>query len=108
MERKTKVAKSFRLDPDEYYKRLKRLARRYNRTEANMIEVALAFYEKYHQEHRGMNYSEIENRLADLGFRPDEIEIITRWWDWREHYDWLMTASKSEIMDASREAFGEG
>jgi hypothetical protein len=54
-----------------------------------------------------MDYSKLASRLLDLGFRPDEIDTITDWWAWREHYDWLMTASRDEIAEASREAFGE-
>ena len=42
-------------------------------------------------------YREIVDRLTELGYTAAQIETITAWWNWREHGDWLMTASKAEI-----------
>lgn len=50
-------------------------------------------------------YREIIDRLAELGYSSAQIETITAWWNWREHGEWLMTASKSEIDAATQPAY---
>lgn len=52
-------------------------------------------------------YQDVAEKLEDAGYTQEEIDIITSWWDVSEHYDWLMTASKKDIDEASLAAFGE-
>jgi antitoxin component of RelBE/YafQ-DinJ toxin-antitoxin module len=50
-------------------------------------------------------YSDITMRLGEIGYNAKEIIIITDWWNYREHGEWLMTASRADIYEASEPAF---
>lgn len=75
-----------------------------NKTMSNLIETAITQYLKgIHT--MPATYREIVDRLNELGYTADQIETITAWWNWREHGEWLMTASKYELNAATLPAY---
>jgi hypothetical protein len=48
---------------------------------------------------------EVVGRLQELGYKADEIDAITRWWDPSEHYEWYQKADRAEVDGACAAAF---
>ena len=53
------------------------------------------------------NKEKVFEKLSKM-FTKSEVEIIANWWNLYtsdEHTDWFLTASKTEILEASAPAF---
>jgi len=49
-----------------------------------------------------ITYPELEQAMIEKGFTRKEIDILTDWWP--TEWNWLFTASASDIRDASTDA----